>query len=315
MEVTSLKVAIFGGTGFIGRSLTQELLSNGYQVFVVSRNIGESDAIVGNGYQIIQWQNTYALSSINELKDIEVIINLSGESIGNRRWSDSVKQEIHASRIRTTKAIVSAINDGFIQPKVLINASAVGYYGPHKDEEITETGEAGQDFLAEVCRDWENEVNRVATNFTRVVITRIGVVIGNEGALSRMVLPFKFYFGGPLGTGKQWLSWIHIQDLTRLIRFVIEHTELNGPINATAPNPVTMRDFSNILGDVLAKPSWLPVPEFLLKVVLGQMSEMLLLGQRVVPQKAGEAGFEFKFPKLRLALEDVLKKQNSEDKD
>lgn len=306
-----MKVAIFGGTGFIGRRLTQELLANGYQVFVVSRNSGKSGANVENGLRIIQWQNSFPLSSINELKDVDVIINLSGESIGNRRWSDSVKQEIKESRIRTTKAIVSAINDGFIQPKLLINASAVGYYGPHKDEKITETDVAGQDFLAEVCREWENEVNKVVNNSTRVVSTRIGVVLGNEGALSRMVLPFEFYVGGPLGTGEQWLSWIHILDLTRLIRFVIEHTELNGPINATAPNPVTMREFCNILGDVLARPSWLPIPELLLKIVLGQMSAMLLLGQRVVPKKASEAGFEFQFPKLRLALEDVLKKRNS----
>jgi hypothetical protein len=305
-----MNVLIFGGTGFVGRNLTEELLANGYQVFVVTRNRQKTANSLGEKVKVIEWDNISPLSSIYELRGIDAVVNLAGESIGNRRWSDSVKQEILASRIRTTGAIVTAINNGTIQPKVLINASAVGYYGPCQDDEITESAEAGQDFLAQVCRDWENEAYKVQNGLTRVVTIRIGVVLGNEGALNRMAMPFKFYIGGPLGTGNQWLSWIHIQDLTSMIRFIIEHQELTGPINATAPDSVRMRDFCKVLGTVLKRPSWLPVPELLLKIALGQMAEMLLHGQRAVPEKILAAGFDFRFPKLKSALEDALGKQD-----
>ena len=301
-----MKVLIFGGTGFVGRNLTEELLANGYQVCVVTRNSQKTANDLRNKVQVFEWDNNNPLPSINELKEIDVVINLTGESIGNRRWSNSVKQEILTSRIRTTRAIVTAINNHIIQPKVLISASAVGYYGPRQDEVITEFEEAGQDFLAQVCRDWENEAYKVQSDLTRMITLRIGVVLGNEGALNRMVMPFKFYIGGPLGTGNQWLSWIHIQDLTSIIRFVIEHQELTGPLNATAPEAVKMRTFCKVLGEVLHSPSWLPVPEFLLKVALGQMAEMLLYGQRVVPKKLIDAGFEFRFPELRYALKNAV---------
>lgn len=301
-----MNVLIFGGTGFVGRNLTEELLANGYQVYVVTRNAKKTDNSLENKVKVIEWDNSLPLSSIYELQEIEVVINLAGEPIGNRRWSNSVKQEILASRIRTTGAIVTAINNRTIQPKVLINASAVGYYGPRQDDEITESEEAGQDFLAQVCRDWENEAYKVQSDLTRVVTIRIGVVLGSEGALNRMARPYKFYMGGSLGTGNQWISWIHIQDLTSMIRFVIEHQTLTGPINATSPEPVKMRDFSKVLGEVLTRPSWLSTPEFLLKIALGQMAEMILHGQRVVPKKIISAGFKFRFPKLRSALEDAV---------
>lgn len=305
-----MKALIFGGAGFVGRSLTEELLTNGYQVCVVTRNRQITVNNLGNNVKVIEWNNNSPLSSIKELQKIDVVINLAGESIGNRRWSDSVKQEILDSRIRTTVAIVTAINNRTIQPKVLINASAVGYYGPHQDEAITEVEAAGPDFLAQVCRAWEKEAYKAQSDLTRVVTIRIGVVLGREGALNRMVMPFKFYLGGPLGTGNQWLSWIHIQDLTSMIRFVIEHQEVTGPINATAPESVRMRDFCKALGKVINRPSWLPAPEFMLKIALGQMADMLLNGQRVVPKKAIDAGFEFQFPMLGSALKDVLDKRN-----
>ena len=301
-----MNVLIFGGTGFVGKNLTEELLSKGYQVYVVTRNTPKTANSFDNKVKVIEWDNSLPLSAIYELQEIDVVINLAGESIGNRRWSNSVKREILGSRIRSTDAIVTAINNRTIQPKVLINASAVGYYGPRQDDEITESEAAGHDFLAEVCRDWENQAYKVQSDLTREVTMRIGVVLGSEGALTRMTMPYKFYMGGPLGTGNQWISWIHIQDLTSMIRFVIEHQELTGPINATTPEPVRMSDFSKVLGEVLTRPSWLPTPEFLLKIALGQMAEMLLRGQRVVPQKILSAGFKFRFPKLRSALEDVL---------
>ncbi|MHB1654542.1 MAG: TIGR01777 family oxidoreductase [Desulfitobacteriaceae bacterium] len=306
-----MKVLLFGGTGLIGRNLTKELSVNGHQVGVVTRNRGKSANNIGNEVQAIVWQYATELSSLSELRDVDVIVNLAGESIGNRRWTDSVKKEILESRIKTTQAIVSAINDGHIQPKVLINASAVGYYGACKDEEITELAGAGQDFLAQVCQSWEKEAYKVRGDATRVATLRTGVVLGAEGALNRMMMPFKFFLGGPLGSGNQWLSWIHIRDLTSLIKFIIEQQELSGPVNATAPEPVRMKTFCSVLGDVLNRPSWLPVPEFVLKGVLGQMAEMLLHGQRAIPQKAVNSGFEFRFPNLRWALEDLLKNRSS----
>ena len=305
-----MKVVIFGGTGFVGRSLADELLTNGYYVLVVTRNRQKIVKDLVSKVKIIEWDNNSPLSSISELFEADVVVNLAGESIGNRRWSNSVKQEILASRIRTTRAIVSAINDGIIKPKVLISASAIGYYGSRQGEEITEIEETGQDFLAQVCRDWENEAYKAQSDLTRVATIRIGVVLGREGALNRMTTPFKFYIGGPLGTGNQWLSWIHITDLTRIIRFVVENHELTGPVNATAPVPVTMKEFSQVLGEVMNKPSWLPVPTWILKIVLGQMSEMLLNGQRVVPKKIIDGGFEFRFSKLKVALENVLGARN-----
>ncbi|KUO72027.1 MAG: epimerase [Desulfosporosinus sp. BRH_c37] len=301
-----MNVLIFGGTGFVGKNLTEELFTNGFKVFVVTRNLQKTANDVGSKAKMVEWDNNSPLSSISELRHTDVVINLAGESIGNRRWSNSVKQEILASRIRTTNAIVTAINDRTIQPKVLINASAVGYYGPRQDEEITEIEESGQDFLAQVCREWENEVYKVQNDLTRVVIIRIGVVLGREGALNRMIIPFKFYVGGPLGTGNQWLSWIHITDLTRMIRFVIENQEITGPINATAPGLLTMKEFSRVLGEVMNRPSWLPVPTWMLKIAIGQMAEMLLHGQRVVSNKIIDAGFEFRFSKLKAALENIL---------
>lgn len=301
-----MKVLIFGGTGFVGRNLTEELIDNGYQVFVVTRNRQKNTNNFGDKVQVIEWNNNSYFPYVNELEKLDAVINLAGEPIGNRRWSNSVKQEILASRIRTTRAIVAAINNCTLQPKVLINASAVGFYGPCQDNEITEFENAGQDFLAQVCRNWENEAYKVQSDSTRVLTVRIGVVLGREGALNKMVMPFKFYMGGPLGSGNQWLSWIHIKDLTSMIRFLIEHQELTGPINATAPEPATMRNFCHVLGEVMNKPSWLPVPELILKIALGQMAEMLLHGQRAVPNKISAAGFEFRFPKLRSALEDAL---------
>ncbi len=305
-----MNVLVFGGTGFVGRNLTVELVKNGYQVYVVTRNPQKTTSIFENKVHVIEWDNISPLSSAFNLEQTDVVINLAGESIGNRRWTNSVKGEIRASRIRTTGAIAAAINEGTIQPRVLINASAVGYYGPREDDEITESEEVGQDFLAQVCRDWESEAFKVQNNLTRVVTIRIGVVLGNEGALNRMALPFKFYMGGPLGKGNQWLTWIHIQDLTRMITFIIEHEELAGPINAVSPNPERMSDFSKILGKVLNSPSWLPVPGILLKIALGQMAEMLLHGQRAIPKKILNANFEYRFPKLKEALENALGNRN-----
>lgn len=290
----------------MGRHLMKELLASGCRVAVATRNRQAAAGQVENGVELVEWDGMLSISPADKLESVDGVINFSGESIGNRRWSDSLKQEIVNSRIKSTRSIVKAINEGKIKAKVFINASAVGYYGPHRDEVITEREAPGRDFLAEVCRQWEAEAYKVHNPLTRVVTLRIGVVLGRQGALARMTMPYKFYAGGPLGQGEQWLAWIHVQDLVRMLRFILEEDGVSGPVNGTAPNPVTMRDFSKTLGEVLGRPSWLPVPEFLLKIALGQMSEMLLHGQRAIPEKILEAGFRFKYPDLKAALEDLL---------
>lgn len=297
-----MRVLVSGATGFLGRHLIQELLSDGYRISVVTRNPGNAAKTLPGSIELIHWDQL----TFQKFQQIDAIVNLAGESIGNRRWTASVKQEIMNSRINATRLLVKAINGGAMKPKVLLNASAVGYYGPRGDETVTEIDRAGNDFLAQVCKNWEKEAYRVQNPSTRVVTLRIGVVLGTGGALSRMVMPYRFYLGGPLGRGNQWLSWIHLQDLIEMMKFIIDQEEIQGPVNGTAPNPVTMKDFAKLIGEVLQKPSWFTVPETLLRLGLGQMSEMLLHGQKAIPEKMLNAGFRFKYPELRLALEDIL---------
>lgn len=301
-----MHVLIAGGTGFLGRHLINTLLSHKRQVTVVTRNPNQAAETLPTNVELLHWNQLASSANGQKFQEIDAVINLSGESIGNRRWAGAVKQEIMDSRINSTRTLVKAINNGTLKPKVLLNASAVGYYGPRGDEKITEEEAAGHDFLAQVCRNWENEAYQVQNSFTRVVTLRIGVVLGKEGALARMVLPYRLYLGGPLGKGTQWLSWIHIYDLINMMKFILEHEGVKGPVNGTAPNPATMKECAQLIGQVLHKPAWFPVPEFLLKIALGQMSEMLLHGQRAVPAKILEAGFSFKYPELKTALEDLL---------
>lgn len=290
----------------MGRHLILSLLCDKSRVTVVSRNPDQAANTLPDKIELVHWDEIISPTAGQKLQDIDAVVNLSGESIGNRRWTNAVKQEIMDSRINATRTLVQAINNGTLKPKVLLNASAVGYYGPRGDEKITEEDAHGQDFLAQVCRNWEQEAYQVQNSCTRVVTLRIGVVLGKEGALARMVLPYRFYVGGPLGKGTQWMSWIHILDLINMMKFILEHEDVKGPVNGTAPNPVTMKDFAKLIGQVLHKPSWFPVPEILLKIALGQMSEMLLHGQRAIPAKILKAGFTFKYPELRAALEDLL---------
>jgi len=277
----------------------------------MTRNPAQAAKTLPGQVEFIPWQELAAPAAGYKLRDIEGVVNLAGASIGNRRWTGAVKQEIINSRVNATRALVTAINRGTMQPRILLNASAVGYYGPRGDEKITEEEAAGPDFLAQVCRHWEAEAYQVQNPATRVLTLRIGVVLGKEGALARMVLPYRFFLGGPLGRGTQWISWIHVQDLIRMIRFILAQEGINGPVNGTAPNPVTMREFAKLTGRVLRRPAWLPVPEFLLKTALGQMSEMLLHGQRVIPAKMLAAGFPFAYPDLKPALADLLERRKT----
>jgi hypothetical protein len=231
------------------------------------------------------------------------IINLAGEPIAGKRWSEAQKDKLRSSRIDATRSLVDAILKAKVKPKFLLNASAVGYYGPHGDETLTEASAPGSDFLSTMCVDWEREALKAEAHGVRVARIRTGIVLGKrQGALKKMVPPFKMFMGGPLGSGKQWIPWIHIEDEIGLLLFLTENENGRGAFNATAPNPVTMEEFSKALGEVLNRPSWVSVPPSVLALMVGEMADMLLTGQRAVPEAALKLGYQFKYPMLGEAL-------------
>ncbi|PIQ87033.1 MAG: TIGR01777 family protein [Candidatus Omnitrophica bacterium CG11_big_fil_rev_8_21_14_0_20_45_26] len=300
-----MKILIAGGTGFVGKKVVQSLLNQNHQLIVLTRQGRSSRA---NNLRYVKWNPFESSAELDVLNGCDAVINLAGESIANKRWSASQKDLIQNSRIKVTQAIVSAVEKAPIRPKVLINASAVGFYGFRGSEEITEASRGGEGFLSEVCRSWEGHAMRAEGFGVRVVRLRLGVILGKDGgAFQRMALPFRLMIGGWLGDGNQWMSWIHIEDVVRLILFCLEHHEASGVINAVAPQPVTNKAFSLVLAQVLKRPCLLPVPAVLLKFLLGEMAENLLLGsQRIVPQRAKEIGFSFRYPDIRQALESII---------
>lgn len=304
-------ILVVGGTGFVGSKLRHELVLTGHEVIVLTRDESRAQSILGSSIKVFAWDDLKSKQAVDLLKNVECVVNLAGESIGNSHWTKKKKERILNSRIDTTREIISAIESQLLNPKILVNASAIGFYGPCGDEEISEYAGAGKDFLANVCKAWEEEAFKAEKLGLRVSTVRIGLVLGKGGALDKMTLPFKFFMGGTIGVGTQWVSWVHIDDLVKLIRFVIETNSISGPVNAAAPQPVNMQEFCKLLGKVMNRPSWLNVPGFMLRIILGEMSGMLLNGQRVMPKKILQAGYNFKFPTLKDALEDILTKDKN----
>jgi uncharacterized protein (TIGR01777 family) len=298
-----VKIAIAGGTGFIGRVLQEKLVKEGHEIYVLTRNPGKIKTT--NSIRAVGWLKEYS-SPEKELQGIEAIVNLAGESI-NGRWTKEKKQKIISSRMKVTGEIIRILEKMEQKPEVLVNASAVGYYGMSETACFTEESTPhADDFLASVARKWEAEAGRAAKKGVRTVFTRFGVVLGHHGALPLMVLPYKWGIGGTIGSGRQWLSWIHVEDVAGIIHHAIQTKELEGPLNATAPHPARMKEFGKTVASVLHRPHWLPVPEFALKIVLGEMSDMLLGGQQVLPKKAVETGYSFQYPELMPALKSIL---------
>jgi len=297
-----MKLVVTGATGFIGTVLCSRLLEKGHTLTLLTRSAPSNASTQSKRW--LHWTPDTGGEWEKAVDGVDGIINLSGEPIAAKRWTPHQKRRIVQSRLETTHGLVEAIAKAQRKPKFLINASAIGYYGPHGDEPITEEAEPGTGFLAETTRDWENEASRAEPLGLRVVYLRTGIVLGrNGGALAKMLPPFKFFVGGPIGSGKQWMSWIHIEDEVGLILHLADHANAAGPVNATAPNPVTMKEFCQILGKVLGRPSWAPVPAFALRLLLGEMAEMLLTGQRVIPAAAQRFGYQFRYPKLEEALQ------------
>jgi hypothetical protein len=234
------------------------------------------------------------------------VVHLAGEPIAESRWTPQHKEEILNSRKLGTQKIVEAIAQANPKPKVLVNASAIGYYGTSETATFDETSPPGNDFLAEVCQAWEAEAQKVKDAGVRLVILRFGIVLGNGGALAKMIPPFQFFAGGPIGTGQQWFAWIHRDDLVGLIMEALNRSDMEGVFNATAPNPVRMSELSEKLGDVLHRPSWLPVPSFALEALLGEGAKVVLEGQQVLPKRTISYGFKYQYPIVKEALTEIL---------
>ncbi|MBP3191474.1 TIGR01777 family oxidoreductase [Natronogracilivirga saccharolytica] len=300
-----MKFYITGGTGFIGSRLCQMLVEDGHHIKAASRNPGKHS---GSGNEKLQFVPVQDDPS-DHLSETDVVINLAGENIFGKRWTKSVKKRIYESRIRTTSALVSGMEKADKKPHLFISASGVDYYNDQGDDVITEDSESGDGFLADVCREWEAESARAADFGVRVVNPRFGVVLGKGGgALATMLPVFKSFIGGSLGSGKQFFPWVHISDLCRSLLFVVKNEEISGPVNITAPEPVTMDTFTSVLGEVLSRPSVFRVPGFALQAAFGEAAEMLTASHRVVPEKLQKHGFDFDFSTLKPALVDLLLK-------
>lgn len=302
-----MRIIITGGTGLIGRPLSQALAAEGHEVIVLSRQ-PEKVNNVPAGVKVQKWDGKSA-EGWGELADgAGAIVNLAGAGIADQRWSAARKQLIRQSRIDAGKAVMEAIAAANAKPGVLIQASAVGYYGVQNgDAQLTESASPGGDFLSKVCFDWEASTAPVAKLGVRRAVIRTGVVLSNEGgAFPKQVLPFKLFAGGPVGSGKQWYPWIHIDDEVRAIQFLIANERASGPFNLTAPNPVTNQEFGRLIGEVLGRPAFIPAPGFAMKIAFGEMSVILLEGQRAVPQKLLELGFKFKYETAQAALRALL---------
>jgi uncharacterized protein (TIGR01777 family) len=297
-----MKIGILGGTGFIGQHIAKYLIERGHDVTIWTRNKNNHSKLTYSS--LSNWPPDRSKGVI----EMDAIINLAGETI-NQRWTKEAKRRIMSSRIESTRQLVDLLRKEILKPtKVLINASAVGYYGHSINKIFTEEDAYAHDFLAEVTRTWEVEAEKAAGLGIRVVKARLGVVLGKgEGALPRMLLPYKLFAGGTVGSGKQWISWIHIHDVARLVDHVLENENIEGAINFTSPEPVRMNEFGKAMGRVMKRPHWLPVPAFALQLLLGEMSDLILKGQHVLPAKALDSKFTFKFPNIDDALRDILR--------
>ncbi|MBI4547049.1 MAG: TIGR01777 family protein [Ignavibacteriae bacterium] len=302
-----MNIIITGGTGFIGKVLVARLQKEQHRIVVLTRNPEAARTSIGNIVEFVQWDGKTVGAWAQHVDGADAVINLAGESIGARRWSERQKQRIIESRLIATKAVVTAISQAKKKPSVLINASAVGYYGNVESGDVTESHPKGSGFLADLAERWEAEARAAETHGARVVLLRFGVILEKDGgALQRMLIPFKLFAGGWLGSGRQWFPWIHRDDVVEAILFALKNQSLSGPVNVSAPEAVMMKEFCLALGKAMHRPCWAPVPSFVLKTALGEMASMLLDGQRMVPKKLLDAGYSFRYSELADALKAIV---------
>jgi uncharacterized protein len=305
-----MKVAITGATGFVGSRLVERLQAEGHAIVVLTRSPAKAaqvfSKLAGSNLDVVAYTPSESGPWQTAISGCDGVVNLAGEAIAENRWTPERKQSLINSRKITTQKIVEAIANAELKPSVLVNSSAIGFYGTSETATFDETSAPGDDFLAEICQAWEAEASKVRESGTRLVILRTGIVLGNGGALGKMLTPFKLFAGGPIGSGKQWFSWIHREDLISLILRALTRSDMEGVFNATAPHPVRMAEMTTILGQVMNRPSWLPVPSFALEAMLGDGAKVVLEGQEVLPKRTVANGFEYQYPTIKPALEEIL---------
>jgi len=296
-----MKILITGASGLVGKALQKSFADKGYEMLLASRSEPKAD-------NEIQWTVEEGFAQAERLEGIDAVVHLAGESVSSLRWTDEKKKAIRDSRVFGTRSVVDAISKLKDRPKVLVAASAIGFYGERGDEEVNESSAAGHGFLAEVAKEWEGEARRAEDAGVRTVLLRTGIVLSKDGgALATMLLPFKMGVGGVVGSGKQWMSWISLDDHVAVINYVIENENIRGAVNAVSPEPVTNEEFTKTMGEVLYRPTFIPLPEFAVSMLMGEMGDALLLtSTKVLPKRLEDTGFKFEQPALKGALEHAL---------
>jgi hypothetical protein len=306
-----MRVFVTGGTGLVGSRLVKKLLERGDKPVVLTRRYSHARQALGPNVDLAEGDPMQPGEWMQKVEDCDGVIHLAGENVFARRWNAAFKQLLVDSRVKSTANVAEALRrkpkrgDG--SPKVLVNASAIGIYGPRGDEEVTEETPPGHDFLSNLCVEWERAARAVESAGVRCVQVRVGVVLDREGgALAKLITPFKLFGGGPVGTGRQYMAWIHHEDLVGLFLFALDNASCSGPMNGTAPQPLTNAEFSKALGKAMHRPSFVWTPGFALKLLLGEGAEIVLNGQRVVPKKALSLGYQFRYPQLDAALAQIF---------
>lgn len=301
-----MKVMITGATGFIGRQLIKALNERGHEIVILTRNPDSARFRIPVHCETVTWDPSRGSLPSSVLKEVDAVINLAGENIADGRWSAKRKRELIQSRVHSVRRLIDAMTYMDLKPQSFISASAIGFYGDRGEEFLDEKDTRGHGFLSDVCHSWEDEILKARDLGIRTVAYRIGMVLGHDGgALDKILPPFKLGVGGKLGNGSQWMSWIHINDLVDMLIHAVENSSFEGIYNAVSPNPVRNIEFTKILGNVLRRPTMFPVPKFVLKCALGELSELLLGGQRVKSEKIADTGFEFKYPSIQEALQEI----------